>query len=599
MKTNLPLSEVKPSVGRWMMRAAWMVEIAAVIVGLSIAASIAWSTGDQIKIANSGSIPTSKLIDIVIAALPLAIVAIVELCRIPLALASYHVAGKRWRILFLTMLFLLIALNFETLSQGFMRQYQNLTYSVEKKYDELQVVNEKLYSENERYDELIALSPREIKESHYKNISDIHALYLKELESIDSDIQDPNFGPRIEQIDLELKSLEKEKREAIEDQRQTDNDQQTSANKRLNQKFDSLSKTLESAKSDLKNLNDREQTELAAGNVFTKAAIRQRYAKNRVVLQDRINDLTNKLSQINIEPPTRSDDKISEITQLYNKKLAEKRAERSEIVANSVSEDKKKELEAARKEAKDKYDSARELEEGNYQRELDQVTQRNELLANIEKQRVELTKQRTSLREAVTLEARSSPIHSLARLISGEKTAADIPPELVRNVAVIWFSSIALVVSVTGTVLAFAGQVLIHTKEKKERLRSKLVKSIRRLLVRLGRRRRHYKIKEVVKIEEKIKEVEKIIEKEVEKPVEVFVTKEVEKLVEVPVHHVKYKYLPVPGWGVTGEVKEEETTSSSTGVLNPEVASQKKSSNPEVTKSHKDSWEKIWETPRD
>jgi hypothetical protein len=541
---NPPLNQVKQKVGRWMMRGAWIVEVAAVFVGLAIAAAIGWSTAEQIQTANNGVIPRAKWVDIVIAALPLTIIAVVELCRIPLAVASYHVENNKWRALFLTMLLLLITLNFETLSQGFLRQYQNLTYSVEKLYDELQVVNESLNSANTRYAELVSLNPEDLRNKHLDRLGKIQAIYSKEISEIVADHADPALDAKISQIDIEVARLEKAKQDAINREIANQQAQRTDRDRDQKARQNSLTNQLNQEKQDLRDLNAREQRDLMKGNIFTRAGIRDRHAQQRVPIENRIAYLSNELVQINSTPSPVSQDKVAALERWYSKKIDDRYRNRAEIISASVSDSAKDKITFARTQARDRYGKARAVEEGNYQRELELLKDRNSALTRLTKKRIVLTESKTELREQVTLEARNSSIHSLARLISGEKSSADIPPAMIRNVAIVWFSSIALIVAVTGTVLAFASQVLLYGRLEHKKGPSKLVKSIRRLLVRIGRRKKHYRIREIVRVEKEVEQVEKIVTKEVEKPV------------EVNVYHTKYRYLPVPGWGVSSDVSE-------------------------------------------
>lgn len=542
---NVSLALVKQKVGAWMMRGAWTVEVAAVFIGLAIAAAIGWSTAEQIQLANDGVIPRTKWVDIVIAALPLTIIAVVELCRIPLAVASYHVVSTKWRTLFLTMLLLLITLNFETLSQGFMRQYQNLTYSVEKLYDELQIANEKLNSANTRYSELVSLNPEDLRNRHLDRLEKIQTIYKREISDIDSDHTDPSLSKKLDQLDVEIAALEKTKQDNIKREIDNQNDKQSDMDRAQKARRDSLSEQLNQEKRDLRDLNSRERQDLKDGNIFTRVGIQDRYAKQRVPIEKRISYLNSQLVEISSTPSSTSQDKVAELERFYSNKIEQLYRKRAQIVEDSVSPSARTLITSARMRAKDRYDKARAVEDGNYQRELDLLKDRTSSLQDLEKERDELTKTRAELREKVILEARNSPIHSLARLISGERSSADIPPAVIRNVAIIWFSSIALIVAVTGTVLAFAGQVLLYGRSEHKEKPSKLVKSIRRFLIRTSRRRKHYRIKEKVEVVKEIEQVEKIVIKEVEKPV------------EVNVYHTKYRYLPIPGWGAASDVSEK------------------------------------------
>ena len=535
--------DVKQKVGSWLFRGAWIVEIAAVVVGLAIAAAIGWATTEQIRAANEGLLPPQKIVDIVIASLPLAIVAVVELCRIPLAVASYHIDDWRWRTLFLATLLLLITLNFETLSQGFMRQYQNLTYSVEKIYDELQIVNESLANSKQRYGNLASLSVDKVREGHLSNLENIQEIFDKEIKSIEVEFADPLLKSKIDNIDEQITSLRQQQTTALEIQRKQHQDKRSSEEKSHASRFQSLSTELQTERKRLDALNRRETQELNKASWWKRNGITARFKSQRLPISQSIKRLQRELTQLKPADGIIDQDALKTIEIQFRKKIESKYEEKAQLIENSMSSTEQNKIKKARNDAKKKYNKLQAIEDGNYKRELELVRSREEVLGKLEPTIHDLNVERTSLREKLNFAARSSPILSFARLVSGEKSAADIPPAIVRNVAIIWFSSIALIVAVTGTVLAFAAQVLIHGGTD-SRQSNKTTASLRRLIVRIGKRMKHYRIKEVIKIEKV--EKEKIVIKEVEKPV------------EVKVHHTKYRFLPVPGWGVGSNNSQDD-----------------------------------------
>ena len=92
--------------------------------------------------------------------------------------------------------------------------------------------------------------------------------------------------------------------------------------------------------------------------------------------------------------------------------------------------------------------------------------------------------------------------------------------------------------AVTGTILAFASQVLLYgglLSRRHDRKR----KLLRHLIVRIARLIKPYRVREV----EVVKEIEK----------EKIVYRDVEVPTPVNVHHTKYRFLPVPGWDMDSD----------------------------------------------
>ena len=85
---------------RFLVALAWTVEILAVLIGLTI--SIVVSVSAYNSFSSSGDV---SLLDgtsaIVVAGLPFVLIAVVELCKIPLTFAFMAVRNLAWRNLFL------------------------------------------------------------------------------------------------------------------------------------------------------------------------------------------------------------------------------------------------------------------------------------------------------------------------------------------------------------------------------------------------------------------------------------------------------------------------------------------------------------------
>lgn len=180
-----------------------------------------------------------------------------------------------------------------------------------------------------------------------------------------------------------------------------------------------------------------------------------------------------------------------------------------------------------------------------------------------------------------------SQVYRLAALAYGKADVADVTREEIKVISVIWFGSIALIVSTVGTILALISYILRDPEAFVERRRFSISRRINRLSYLLFKRaskllfsaidvlialtkmilafaeifrglvgvptqrairraliayRRRLNKPRVIEVE---KEVEKIVEKVVE--VEVEVEKTVEKIVEieVPVEKVAIKEVPV------------------------------------------------------
>ena len=68
---------------------------------------------------------------VLVAGLPFLLVAVVELCKIPLTFAFIAVESTSWRLLFLFFVLFLCLITFETMFNGFERNFSNLNYAID------------------------------------------------------------------------------------------------------------------------------------------------------------------------------------------------------------------------------------------------------------------------------------------------------------------------------------------------------------------------------------------------------------------------------------------------------------------------------------
>ena len=216
-----------------------------------------------------------------------------------------------------------------------------------------------------------------------------------------------------------------------------------------------------------------------------------------------------------------------------------------------------------------------------------QVIDRKQTKETIEKEIEKLIVEVNAAKKVKRDAAQESQVYRLASLFYGKHDVADVTKDEIKVVSIVWFGSIALIVSTVGTILALISYILRDPEAFVERQKSNFLryfmKVIRIFFLRLGRLLASLTnlvfalIKLVLSFAEifkglvgkpmqrsfrktmasirrrmnkpKIVEIEKIVEKEVQVEVEkiVEVEKVVEKIVEkeVPVHKVEIKEVPV------------------------------------------------------
>lgn len=112
----------REKIGARLIGFAWGVEIVAATIGLIIAVFIILSTRDQITGLGEADGPQLYM-SMFLGGLPFIVVAIVELTKIPLVHATYLAESLFWRIALSIGLMLLMVVTFETMANGFERNF--------------------------------------------------------------------------------------------------------------------------------------------------------------------------------------------------------------------------------------------------------------------------------------------------------------------------------------------------------------------------------------------------------------------------------------------------------------------------------------------
>jgi hypothetical protein len=155
------------------------------------------------------------------------------------------------------------------------------------------------------------------------------------------------------------------------------------------------------------------------------------------------------------------------------------------------------------------------------------ITAAQELITNFDKTIFEKKNERVVLRNLVNVKVGDNQVYRMAQWWFSKESAADLDRKDVMVIATLWFGSLAMLIAVTGILLAFASYVIrdpyiedhAGPRDNLSSLTKKSYNSFRRLVIYWRRVQRRPIIKEVEK--EVIKEVpvEKIVRVEI--PVEV------------------------------------------------------------------------------
>ena len=559
------------SKGKFLLNMAWTVEILVAVIGICIAIIVVINAQGTQNVEDLAG-RSLKLNDITFGGI-FFIVAIVELTKIPLATAVYYSVRIYWKVIFLIGLLLVNVSTFETIVTGFERINRERTKVVDKKIVKYHSINTQIEQLQDnanvkQFDgEINEL--RKQRTNINKQISEISVNGQKRIQDIiDSGSNKPAIDQLQKQIDtlnqnisnltnknvelagqIDSKLFGSNKKSiaasiatneaAINNYKTEKREKETKVSKLIDDQGKSSSGQIEIIKSEMKSAIEPLNDELA-------------------IIASNISGLEGNKTQYNID----DSEKIKRIKELQNTRL--------ELISNEEGtgiDDLAPDSQV--------YRVATWLKNWFIIDYNDEINKINEQIFQLEKQKVKSITERSWFDKIFSFLNKNSSLDNEAidRQISNLKTKiiefenksikaktkisdsvyADIPSGALAAAFWLWFGVLSFIISVTGTMLAFASLVLLDPRlhilrNKKNNTWRGLATRISKFFV-LSNKFIWGKIKRFrdpnIKIVEK--EVEKIVEKIVE--VEKFVgEKIVYEKVEIPKEVIRKEivYVPLP-----------------------------------------------------
>lgn len=521
----------RESTGIFLYRAAWLVEIVAVLTGLAIAFSTPLVT--YIEIDNPDIRDKLMLFQ---GALPLFAIAVVEATKIPLAQGFYMSSILKWKILFLTSLLLLIGVTFETMFNG-LENYFSFTTSqiiedetiIQDKSLVVRDLENQIFELDKEKEELKNVSERSISETFQKSINDDNKAREGELEPLRNDKQSilDDFGRRINNLQNDiarlldvgssdatvqenrrrLQALEKEKKSIVE-----------SISLRFDGELKDLSERLRDKENDLK--------EAQKDDAFLDSTEEEQQTAEKSILEikSRINEIRqakkNEIESKNLE----IEREIKSLTtQINNRTKSLSASSQSKINTNekkilTLQEQRDKKISIIDEkiaQINSKYNLSTEQTSALKNKELLTISERkeripmievekNKILKKIEENKKEIRDAKKTKREKIQesniyrltlmfMDAKcKNPVISVKKDGTQKESCPDgiYLPKDIANVthndtqffATLWFGSISLVVALIGVMLAMASFVIRDEENFKSEKPKFLFNSLRRLI---------------------------------------------------------------------------------------------------------------------
>ncbi len=560
----------RKTLSRTFLALAWVIEIAAAAVGLTLAL---YRLGEGLGI------------DGILAALPFFAVAIMELTKIPIATVVYHTAAKRWRIGFTVALALSMVITFETFAIGFDQYQAQLEKRIKPTLDKIKELKLQIDSSktnvaaldnlsknigvididyrgrtdaiNSKYDSLVQALENQIGSIQKKYEGNAIAI-RGEIKALQNQLKDLNDRIRSGRKTLsnELSLLRKSNQNEIDDLQKEKQDVKKAAlaeRSQIRGKSASDNKECEASHRgsffgrDCSHISEREENELRTSRTNEKRTI------------DGLDNQIKRLRNQGTTPGNHGEDKENSLREKHanrtksleieknkiNQRIAEKNTELGRLSGKFSLSDKK--ALGGLNNRINKNNKARQKELTEAKKVADQRRSQADLakkdsvkaIRSSNEFRKKLVAPCAELNEKVS----ENQVYRLAVQFFDVDDACDLTQEQLTRTQWLWFGSLALVTSALGTTLAFAGLVIRYPPSLPERRGQKgsvrgIFRRINYALALLHRRLRRPIIKEVPVEKEVIKEVVQ------EVPVDRVVEKTVEVTKEVPVEKVVYRDVP-------------------------------------------------------
>ena len=455
----------------FLIRLAWTVEIIAALIGLTISIIVGVSAGlsDHFEESLLG-----QGASVLVAGLPFLLVAVVELCKIPLTFAFIAVESTSWRLLFLFFVLFLCLITFETMFNGFERNFSNLNYAIDTYKNQIEDLDAEEELVQWRMDRVQTFTQEDLVQEIDQRQGEIDAVYAASVTSARNNAEKAVAG-----IDYSFRDEIPQEIEALMRRRDTYYEQWSVEREGIENRFSGL---LLDNISDSRGEKERLLAErnalqvemadaLAAASFLTRSTVENKYRTLISEKDQRIADITEGylggdaiVQQSQMEGQLKGQlaftaakyqgriDDVNELIEDQQALLMERDADvQSTLVgAEQAAQSSINRFFAVKKSNEQVLEAYSEER----QAELDVIMQSVYVLED------KVLALRNAKRKAATKInhlINQNQIYRLAMYAYGTDRPSDVDRGMIGIVAFIWFGSLALIASVTGVMLALAG----------------------------------------------------------------------------------------------------------------------------------------------
>ena len=547
---------------------AWALEITAVIIGLAIGLSIILSSLESMQVAKGTSgLSFAESTNTFIAAVPLLMVAMVEISKIPLTEAFYGTSSKMWKWILGFALLFVAMITFESALNGFERGYSMLMYSISDDQKELFTIDEQVAKIDADRAELQALTAESIDtefnnryEELFKQSNEQKRLVTTQIDllrgSIKSEAVD-NLRIRLDDAKAEKQRLLQAQSDEMQRLTRTYSASGADVSEEVATQRRSYQEQIAREERRLADFNKSLRIEVEKAFILTKASVRAEW-EERIARQERkIENLREELNSLGtlerLESIREQEQRAKSLAMARsNQSIAlvdQQIQELSDSIARSIGAREKdieenvavyqEQLRGLDTEFQTQLAVIEDSRDASYVR----LANNTEILDQKSEEKDSLETKRIDLERQINKKVADNQWYRIATWFSDEDSPARVDKTLVSLVATVWSASLALLIAIMGILLCLASLVLADprfvdkNKETEERAKGlsqaqKFWRTLRWAFV--ARRRSQHKRVEIV-------EVDKVVFKEI--PVET-VRKE---FVHIPFYTNDEKLLNLSG----------------------------------------------------
>ena len=455
----------------FLIRLAWTVEIIAALIGRTISIIVGVSAGlsDQFEESLLG-----QGASVLVAGLPFLLVAVVELCKIPLTFAFIAVESTSWRLLFLFFVLFLCLITFETMFNGFERNFSNLNYAIDTYKNQIEDLDAEEELVQWRMDRVQTFTQEDLVQEIDQRQGEIDAVYAASVTSARNNAEKAVAG-----IDYSFRDEIPQEIEALMRRRDTYYEQWSVEREGIENRFSGL---LLDNISDSRGEKERLLAErnalqvemadaLAAANFLTRSTVENKYRTLISEKDQRIADITEGylggdaiVQQSQMEGQLKGQlaftaakyqGRIDDMNKLIEDQQALLMERDADVQSTLVGAEQAAQSSINRFFAvKKSNEQVLEAYSEERQAELDVIIQSVYVLED------KVLALRNAKRKAATKInhlINQNQIYRLAMYAYGTDRPSDVDRGMIGIVAFIWFGSLALIASVTGVMLALAG----------------------------------------------------------------------------------------------------------------------------------------------